>query len=62
MVVLIRLIKGPIDELAVLYDSRFAIHTLSGETSLQLFAMGVLLGLLGSWVAVGRHLKTIEPK
>jgi len=60
--VLMGLIKGPIDELAVLYDSRFAIRTLDGNMSLQLFVVGILLGLLGSWAAVGRHLKTIEPK
>lgn len=62
VMVLMGLIKGPIDELAVLYDSRFALRTVDGNTSLQLFGVGILLGLLGSWVAVGRHLKTIEPK
>jgi cell division transport system permease protein len=62
VMVLMGSIKAPVDELAALYDSRFAIRTLDGHTSLQLFAAGSLLGLLGSWVAVGRHLKTIEPK
>ena len=62
VMVLMGLIKGPIDELALLYDSRFAIHALDENTSLGLFVVGILLGLMGSWIAVGRHLKTIEPR
>jgi cell division transport system permease protein len=59
---LMRLLKGPIDDLALLYDSPFTMNTMSGITSLSLFSVGILLGLLGSWVAVTRHLKAIEPK
>lgn len=62
VVVLLGLLKRPIDDLAILYDSGFIMNTMGAKTSLSLFGLGVLLGLLGSWVAVGRHLKAIEPK
>jgi len=62
VVVLIGLLKAPIDELALLYDSRFSLNSMGGFISLSLLLTGILLGLLGSWVAVSRHLKAIEPK
>jgi len=62
VVVLMGLLKIPIDELALLYDSAFKLNTMGVSTAASLFAVGILLGLLGSWVAVGRHLKAIEPK
>jgi cell division transport system permease protein len=62
VVVLMGLLKGPIDDLALLYDSEFTMNTVGGDTSLSLLAVGILLGLLGSWIAVSRHLKAIEPK
>jgi cell division transport system permease protein len=60
--VLLALLKGPIDELTLLYDSRFSLKTLGLTLSFGLLAVGILLGLLGSWMAVSRHLKAIEPK
>jgi hypothetical protein len=30
--------------------------------SIGLFALGALLGILGSWVSVWRYLKQIQPK
>ncbi|WP_455210257.1 permease-like cell division protein FtsX [Kaarinaea lacus] len=62
VVVLMGLLKDPIDDLALLYDSDFTMNTMGGITSFGLFSVGILLGLLGSWVAVSRHLKAIEPK
>jgi cell division transport system permease protein len=62
VVVLMGLLKGPIDDLALLYDSEFTMNTVGGDASLSLLAVGILLGLLGSWLAVSRHLKAIEPK
>ena len=62
VMVLMSLLKGPIDDLALLYDSHFTINTMGSATSASLFAIGIVLGLLGSWVAVTRHLKAIEPK
>lgn len=55
------LIAGPAEQLASLYQSSFALQTLPGELFLVLLAGGAGLGLLGSWLAVGRHLDAIEP-
>ena len=51
----------PVQRLAGLYGSHFHLHSLDGGVTLALLASGILLGLLGSWVAVGRHLRSIEP-
>jgi cell division transport system permease protein len=54
-------ISGPIDRLASLYDSQFTLHWLSGQLFVALPLFGMLLGVLGAWLAVGRHLNDIEP-
>lgn len=58
---LIGLLGGPVSRLSVLYDSDFRLAGLDLATSLALLASGALLGLAGSWLAVGRHLQAIEP-
>lgn len=60
--VLLGLLKGPFDELARLYDSQFSVGALDGQSLIFLFLTGIFLGLLGSWLAVGRHMQAIEPK
>jgi len=52
---------NPVSQLAGLYQSGFSLNTLSFADSLGLFAAGAVLGLLGAWLAVGRHLAAIEP-
>jgi cell division transport system permease protein len=52
---------NPVSQLAGLYQSGFSLNTLSFTDSLGLFAAGAVLGLLGAWLAVGRHLAAIEP-
>jgi len=54
-------IKGPVERLAGLYQSGFDLSAVSLETLAGLLAGSALLGLLGSWVSVGRHLHLIEP-
>jgi cell division transport system permease protein len=54
-------LAGPVAGLAGLYGSDFRLHGLDVLTALALFSGGCLLGLLGSWLAVGRHLREIEP-
>lgn len=56
------LLDGPADELARLYGSGFQLRGLGLSGALTLLACGAALGLLGSWVAVGRHLSAIEPR
>ncbi|HEY0634639.1 MAG TPA: permease-like cell division protein FtsX [Gammaproteobacteria bacterium] len=51
----------PVHDLALLYNSSFALHGLDAQTGMLLLGGGALLGLLGSWLAVGRHLRDIEP-
>ncbi|GAB5412689.1 MAG: permease-like cell division protein FtsX [Congregibacter sp.] len=51
----------PVRSLAVAYQSSFVAHGLGFVDSLQLVLLGTLLGLLGAWLAVARHLRYIEP-
>jgi len=55
-------ISGPIENLAGLYQSEFALHKMDFETILAILGLSVGLGLAGSWLAVGRHLREIEPR
>lgn len=55
------LLDGPVQRLSVLYNSPFEIDLIGLEASAGLLAAGVLLGLAGAWLAVGRHLREIEP-
>lgn len=55
------IISGPINQLATLYESQFNLQWLSGVLFLALPLCGLLLGILGAWLAVGRHLSAIEP-
>ena len=55
------LLAEPVARLAGLYHSDFSLETLPLQLLLVLLLGGILLGLLGSWLAVGRHLDAIEP-
>jgi cell division transport system permease protein len=55
------LLSGPVTRLAGLYQSDFSLDTLPLPLLGLLAGGGLLLGLLGSWLAVGRHLRAIEP-
>lgn len=55
------IISGPIDELAVLYESQFSLRWFAGQMLFILPISGLLLGVLGAWLAVSRHLNAIEP-
>ena len=52
---------APIHKLALLYHSDFRLSGLGFLDTLLLIAISCLLGLIGSWIAVSRHLKEIEP-
>jgi cell division transport system permease protein len=58
----LRWLGNPIAQLANLYQSSFQLHGLGLTGSLQLILMTGLMGLLGAWLAVGRHLSRIEPR
>lgn len=55
-------ISKPVEKLTMLYQNQFELSGMSFLTTLILFGISILLGLSGSWVAVGRHLREIEPQ
>ncbi|WP_455376747.1 permease-like cell division protein FtsX [Kaarinaea lacus] len=60
--VLFFLIDGPISELARLYNSPFRLSGMGSTDALVVFSCAIALGLVGSWIAVTRHIRTIEPE
>ncbi|RBW49185.1 permease-like cell division protein FtsX [Marinobacter sp. F3R11] len=54
-------LSGPVERLAGLYRSDFSLSGLSIDGGLALIISAMLLGWLGAWVAVKRHLDDIEP-
>jgi cell division transport system permease protein len=55
------ILAGPVQRLAGLYGSNFSLISLSAGNTLFLFGLSISLALAGSWLAVGRHLNSIEP-
>lgn len=55
------LIGEPVHRLARLYHSNFSLHDLGANNVFTLLSISCILGLAGSWLAVSRHLKEIEP-
>jgi len=54
-------LNGPVRQLAGLYESSFRLQMLSPAEALGLMLAGAILGLVGAWLAVSRHLAAIEP-
>jgi len=55
-------VDGAVSRLASLYQSPFSLQGLGFEGLMVLILVAGGLGLLGAWVAVARHLSSIEPK
>ena len=56
------IIQQPIKQLSKLYQSDlFSLSIMSFSHNMQVIFTGILLGLIGSWFAVNRQLKRIEP-
>jgi len=55
------LLSGPIEALTQSYESQFTMQIIDFSSTLWLISGSILLGLSGSWVAVERHLREIEP-
>jgi cell division transport system permease protein len=55
-------ISGPLERLNLLYQSELHIVTFSFQNFIILLTSSALLGLIGSWIAVTKHLSQIEPK
>ena len=56
------LLRVPAQALADAYQSSFQLEALGFVDSLQLVLLGAVLGLAGARLAVGRHLREIEPQ
>jgi len=55
------MMEQPIHKLALLYHSDFRLSGLGTGNTISLILISCGLGLVGSWIAVSRHLKDIEP-
>ena len=55
-------LRTPLSALALLYQSDFRLEGLGPGASAGLLALGAILGLLGAWLAVARHLSAIQPR
>lgn len=55
------LLADPVREVASLYHSSFQLQGIDAQTLAALLGVGSFLGYFGSWIAVGRHLREIEP-
>ncbi|TVP88385.1 MAG: cell division protein FtsX [Pseudomonadaceae bacterium] len=49
-------------EVASLYSSDFSLGLMPFADGITLLAGAMLLGLVGAWLAVGRHIRAIEPQ
>jgi cell division transport system permease protein len=58
----ILLLQEPVARLTGLYGSNYHLGLLDAGLSGTVLGGGILLGLVGSWIAVGRHLSRIEPR
>jgi len=58
----ILMLGEPVQRIAGLYGSGFALRGLDAESSLVLIAGGALLGWLGSFIVATRELRGIEPQ
>lgn len=56
------LMSGPVERLAGLYQTAFFLQKMDIGTITIILGLSIGLGLGGSWIAVGRHLREIEPR
>ena len=62
VVLVVVMLGDPVQRIAGLYGSGFALHGLDAMASLILIGGGALLGWLGSFIVATRELRGIEPK
>lgn len=55
-------LNATVREVAGLYESSFELASMPLTDGLMLLAGAMLLGLAGAWLAVGRHIRDIEPQ
>lgn len=52
----ILILKSPVTQVAILYQSNFVLTGLDSKSTFMLFFLGTMLGISGAWIAVGRYL------
>jgi cell division transport system permease protein len=57
----VALLQGPVSRLALLYRTSFPLTGIGPLGLLAMLGTSALLGVLGSWLSVGRHLASGEP-
>ncbi len=55
-------LRGPVDRLVHAYSGDFDLSGLGFAYTVLLLLLSGLLGVIGAWLAVGRHLAAIEPR
>jgi cell division transport system permease protein len=55
------LLEAPVGRVADLYETRLTLTGLDPGQSVALLGLGTLLGIVGSRIAVGRHLRRLRP-
>jgi len=55
------LLQGPIQHLSLLYGGALHVQALNLAAAAAVLAFSTVLGFLGAWLAVGRHLSAVEP-
>ena len=60
--ILLMLVSGPLGRLAELYDTTLSLSAFSLHALLLLIPIGIGFGLAGAWLAVSRHLSSINPE
>lgn len=59
--ILIKVLQSSAEDLARQYNSNFSLLGLSPQDTLSLLTIGAILGLIGAWISVRKHLKDIQP-
>lgn len=59
--ILAQYLSGAMQNLTQLYQSNFSLQSLSFSESMLLISFACILGLLGSYLSVRQHIKSIEP-
>lgn len=52
----ILILKSPVTQVAILYQSNFVLTGLDSKSTFMLFLLGIMLGISGAWIAIGRYL------
>lgn len=53
-------LQSPVNKLAALYNTQFSLHGLTLKQTSLLILIGALLGFVGSWFAVSKHLRKMQ--